>query len=55
MSLIKKDVVNIIDFQMDTLLAIKTYSEKYVDAVIKSEFIQLAMEILNEYKSEVKE
>ncbi len=55
MSLIKKDVVNNFDSQMDTVSAIKAYAEKYVESAIKSEFIQLAVEILNLYKSEVKE
>jgi DNA repair exonuclease SbcCD nuclease subunit len=55
MSLIKKDVGNKFDSQMDTVSAIKAYSEKYVDIGIRSEFIKLAIEILNTYKSEVKE
>lgn len=54
-ALIKKDTKNTIDTKMDVPAAIKTYAKTYVDEKVRPEFIELAMEILAEYKAEVKE
>lgn len=54
-ALIKKDDNNTIDTKMDVSTSIKTYAEKYVDEKIRPDFIELAMDIYNQYKLEVKE
>ena len=54
-SLIKRDTNNALDTKMDVTSAIKIYSDTYVDEKIRSEFVDLAMEIYNAYKSEVKD
>ena len=52
---IKRDENNILDTKMDVTSAIKTYSKSYVDDQLRSEFIELAMEIYDSYKSGVKD
>jgi exonuclease SbcD len=54
-SLIKKDATNSIDTKMDINSAIKTYSASYIEEQHKERFINLALEIYNNYKSEAKE
>lgn len=54
-SLIKKDSNNTIDTKMDVATSIKTYAEKYIEDDLRSQFIELGMDILNQYKLEVKE
>lgn len=54
-TLIKKDDNNTIDTKMDVVTSIKTYSEKYIDDKLRPEFIELAMDIVNQYKLEAKE
>ena len=54
-NLIKKDNGNTIDSKMDVSAAIKTYAQTYVDDNVRSEFIELAMEIHSIYKTEGKE
>lgn len=53
--LVKKDVNNVIDTKMDVPSTIKTYAATYVEAHQRPAFIELAMEIYNEYKAEAKE
>ena len=52
---IKKDTAAIIDSKMDVPSAIKAYSDKYVDADMRADYIELSMEIYNSYKAESKE
>lgn len=54
-SLIKKDANNTIDSKMDLPAAIKTYAQTYVEDAVRSEFIELAMEIVSIHKMEGKE
>lgn len=54
-ALIKRDTNNTIDTKMDVVSAIKTYSDTYIDVANRAPFIELAMEIYNEYKAESKE
>lgn len=54
-SIIKKDNNNILDTKMDVTSAIKTYAKVYVEQSIRPDFIELALEIYNSYKSEVKD
>lgn len=55
-ALIKKDGSNnTIDTKMDITSAIKTYAQAYVDAPMRDNFIELAMDIYNTYKVEAKE
>lgn len=54
-SVIKKDVNNSIDTKMDVSSAIKTYSNTYIDESHREQFIELAIDIFNSYKSEAKE
>ena len=54
-NLIKKDSNNTIDSKMDVAAAIKTYAQTYIEDAIRSEFIELAMEIHGIYKVEGKE
>lgn len=54
-ALIKRDINNTIDTKMDVTSAIKTYAHTYVDAPVRDAFIELAMDIYNEYKAEAKE
>jgi exonuclease SbcD len=54
-ALIKKNPANTIDTTMDVALAIKTYSETYVDKDKRSAFIELSMDIYKSYKEECKE
>lgn len=53
--LIKKDNSNILDTKMDVPSTIKNYSSIYIEENQKSDFINLAMEIYNSYKAELKE
>ncbi len=52
-AILKKDN-NIIDSKMDVPLAIKTYADLHVDPLLKSNFLEIAMNIYNEYKNEAK-
>ncbi len=54
-SLIKKDSANTIDSKMDLSAALKTYAQTYIEDAVRSEFIELATEIVNIYKTEGKE
>lgn len=54
-NIIKKDIINTLNTKMDPVSAIKRYSELYVEEESKSDFIQLAMEIYNSFKTESKE
>ena len=54
-ALIKKDDSNTISTKMDVSSAIKTYSQNYVESKLRDEFVELAMDIYNEYKAEAKE
>jgi DNA repair exonuclease SbcCD nuclease subunit len=54
-AVIKKDENNNIDTKMDVATSIKTYADKYVEEKIRSEFIELAMDIYTTYKIEAKE
>lgn len=54
-NLIKKDSNNILDTQMDVLSAIKKYADLYIKDDIRSDFIDLATEIYNDYKLEAKD
>jgi DNA repair exonuclease SbcCD nuclease subunit len=53
--LVKKDSNNTIDTKMDVASAIKAYSNTYVEEDMRSDFIELSMEIYNLYKAEAKE
>jgi DNA repair exonuclease SbcCD nuclease subunit len=53
--LIKKDSNNSIDTKMDVSSAIKTYARAHVDENEQNNFIELAMEIYNNYKLEAKD
>lgn len=53
--MIKKDNSNTIDTKMDVVAAIKTYAKTYIDEKYRSPFIDLSLEILNQYKIENKE
>lgn len=54
-ALIKKDDNNTIDTKMDVATSIKTYADQYIDSKVRLNFIELAMDIFNQYKLEVKE
>lgn len=54
-NLIKKDSTNTIDSKMDLSAAIKTYAQTYIEDAVRSEFLELATEIVNIYKTEGKE
>ncbi len=54
-SVIKKDVNNVLDTKMDMTSAIKTYANVYVDEKMRSDFMSLAIDIYNTYRSEVKD
>ncbi len=54
-NLVKRDTNNTIDTKMDVSSAMKTYADTYVDAKIKTLFIEAATEIYSLYKSELKE
>ena len=54
-AVIKKDNNNSIDTKMDIASAIKTYCNTYIEEENKQRFIELAMEIVGAYKTEVKE
>lgn len=54
-SVIKKDNNSSIDTKIDVSSAIKIYSSTYIDESHRDQFIELAMEIYNSYKSEAKE
>jgi len=54
-NLIKKDASNTLDTKMDIGAAIKTYSEAYIEDIKRSSFIELAMEIYDIFKAELKE
>jgi DNA repair protein SbcD/Mre11 len=54
-TLIKKDANNTIDTKMDVATSIKTYAEKYIEKKKQEPFIELAMDILKQYKLEAKE
>lgn len=53
--LVKKDINNTIDTKMDVATSIKTYGDKYIDSKVRPAFIELAMDILNQYRLEAKE
>jgi len=53
--LIKKDTSNTLNTKMDVPVAINKYGETYIPPAQKDEFINLAMEIYQVFKSEVKE
>jgi len=53
--LVKKDSNNTIDTKMDITTSIKTYGDKYIDIKVRPAFIELAMDIYNQYKIEGKE
>jgi hypothetical protein len=40
---------------MDVVAAIKTYAQTYIEDLKRSAFIELSMEIYNQYKTEAKE
>lgn len=52
---IKKDIKNTIDTKIDVLSAIKTYADAYVDAGVRSEFIELATDTFTNFKIETKD
>ena len=54
-NLIKKDSTNTIDSKMDLSAAIKTYADTYIEDAVRSEFLDLATEIVTIYKTEGKE
>jgi len=54
-NLIKKDVNNAIDNKIDVPAAIKIYAETYVEQSIRSNYIELAVDIYNIFKAESKE
>lgn len=54
-NVIKKDANNTLDTKMDTVSAIKTYAQKYIDDTARSSFIEMTMDIYNTYKAESKE
>jgi DNA repair exonuclease SbcCD nuclease subunit len=54
-ALIKKDAAVAIDTKMDAPTAMKIYADKYVDADMRTDYIELSMEIFNIYKTEGKE
>jgi DNA repair exonuclease SbcCD nuclease subunit len=54
-TLIKKDDGSNIDTKMDTIIAIKTYADKYIEDSNRPAFIELSMDIYNGWKSEGKE
>ncbi|HEY5267964.1 MAG TPA: metallophosphoesterase [Candidatus Saccharimonadales bacterium] len=54
-NVIKKDANNTLDTKMDTVSAIKTYAQKYIEDVARSSFIEMTMDIYNTYKVEGKE
>jgi DNA repair exonuclease SbcCD nuclease subunit len=53
--LVKKDNTNTIDTKMDVVAAIKTYAQTYIEDVDRAAFIELSMEIYNQFKAEAKE
>lgn len=54
-NLIKKDTNNTIDTKMDVATSINTYAEKYIEKEKRPAYIELAMDILKQYKQEAKE
>ena len=54
-NLIKKDSNNLLDNKMDVNSAIKKYSDLYLEEGKRSDFIELANNIYNIYKLEIKE
>lgn len=54
-NLIKKDSATTIDSKMDISAALKTYAQTYIEDAVRSEFLELANEIVNIYKTEGKE
>ncbi|MEK6883170.1 MAG: hypothetical protein AABY22_26325, partial [Nanoarchaeota archaeon] len=52
---IKKNSNNTMTTKMDVPAAINAYADVHVDAKIKSAFIELSLEIFNQYKAEAKE
>lgn len=55
-ALIKKTTASAtIDTKMDVTSAIKTYAQTYVDVPMREAFIELSMELYNNYKAEAKE
>lgn len=54
-ALVKRDTTNTIDTKMDVVSAIKTYAKTYVEEKDRAAYIELAMDIYNAYKAEVKE
>jgi len=54
-TLIKTNANNILNTKMDVPSAIKTYAKAYVEDKLQSDFIELAIDIYNTYKIEVKD
>jgi DNA repair exonuclease SbcCD nuclease subunit len=55
-SLIKKDgATSNLDTKMDVITAINTYADKYVDAGMRADYIETAIEVYNQYRLETKE
>lgn len=54
-SLVKKDTNNNIDTKMDPPSAVKAYAKAYVEEAKRPAFIELAMDIVNQFKNETKE
>lgn len=52
---IKKNNNNIINTKMDIVSAINTYAQEHVPDNMKQSFIELSLEIYNQYKAEAKE
>jgi DNA repair exonuclease SbcCD nuclease subunit len=54
-ALIKKDDSTTIDTKMDVTIAIKTYADRHIESNVRPQFIELAMDIYKQFKSEAKE
>jgi DNA repair exonuclease SbcCD nuclease subunit len=54
-ALIKKSVTNTIDTKMDVVSAIKTYANAYIEAPLRDNFIEVALDIVSQFKTEAKE
>lgn len=51
-SLIKKDSDNTIDSAMDIITSLKIYTDQYVEDKLRSKVVELAIDIINQYKLE---
>lgn len=54
-SLVKKDANNNIDTKMDVVSAINAYSKAYVEELKRDKFVELALDIYNQFKAGSKE